>query len=101
MRPFVLARTDNAKHAIAAHRYCRRQANDAVNARSQYLAGGTTLIDLMKLDVMRPELVIDINALEQTPSGRIEFGPQGLAARRAGAHVGGRRPSRRSQELSR
>lgn len=29
----------------------------------QYLAGGTTLIDLMKLDVMRPATLVDINAL--------------------------------------
>jgi xanthine dehydrogenase YagS FAD-binding subunit len=78
MRPFVLARTDNAKHAIEAHHIAAGKSNDAVNARSQYVAGGTTLIDLMKLDVMRPEVVTDINALEQTPSGRIEFGPKGL-----------------------
>jgi xanthine dehydrogenase YagS FAD-binding subunit len=32
-------------------------------AAVQYLAGGTTLIDLMKLDVMRPTLLVDINAL--------------------------------------
>ena len=35
----------------------------AVSADSQYLAGGTTLIDLMKLDVMRPATLVDINAL--------------------------------------
>jgi xanthine dehydrogenase YagS FAD-binding subunit len=33
------------------------------------VAGGTTLVDLMKLDVMRPAALIDINAL---PLGRIE-----------------------------
>jgi xanthine dehydrogenase YagS FAD-binding subunit len=32
----------------------------------QPLAGGTTLIDLMKLDVMRPSTVIDINPLAST-----------------------------------
>ena len=37
-----------------------------------YLAGGTTLLDLMKLDVMRPQVVIDINALQHTSLGRIE-----------------------------
>jgi xanthine dehydrogenase YagS FAD-binding subunit len=35
----------------------------AAPANIQYLAGGTTLIDLMKLDVMRPLTVVDINAL--------------------------------------
>jgi xanthine dehydrogenase YagS FAD-binding subunit len=32
----------------------------------------------MRLDVMRPEQVTDINALARTPSGRIEMGPRGL-----------------------
>jgi xanthine dehydrogenase YagS FAD-binding subunit len=32
-------------------------------ASSQPLAGGTTLIDLMKLDVMRPSTIVDINPL--------------------------------------
>jgi xanthine dehydrogenase YagS FAD-binding subunit len=35
----------------------------AAPADTQYLAGGTTLIDLMKLDVMRPNTLVDINAL--------------------------------------
>jgi xanthine dehydrogenase YagS FAD-binding subunit len=35
----------------------------AASADTHYLAGGTTLVDLMKLDVMRPATVIDINAL--------------------------------------
>jgi xanthine dehydrogenase YagS FAD-binding subunit len=30
---------------------------------AQFLAGGTTLVDLMKADVARPDVVIDINAL--------------------------------------
>ena len=28
---------------------------------SAYLAGGTTLVDLMKLDVLAPQHVVDIN----------------------------------------
>jgi xanthine dehydrogenase YagS FAD-binding subunit len=35
----------------------------AASANTHYLAGGTTLVDLMKLDVMRPSTVVDINAL--------------------------------------
>ena len=34
-------------------------------ASAQPLAGGTTLIDLMKLDVMRPAAIVDINPLAQ------------------------------------
>lgn len=35
----------------------------AVNAKARFLAGGTTLIDLMKLDVEAPESVVDITRL--------------------------------------
>ncbi len=35
----------------------------AAQSDTQYLAGGTTLVDLMKLDVMTPATVVDINAL--------------------------------------
>lgn len=34
-----------------------------VDARTQYLAGGTTLIDLMKLDVLRPRKVVDLGGV--------------------------------------
>jgi xanthine dehydrogenase YagS FAD-binding subunit len=80
MRPFVLARADSAKQAIESHHLADTESKGtpSVHARSQYIAGGTTLIDLMKLDVMRPELVTDINQLAHTPSGLIEFGPKGL-----------------------
>ncbi|WP_433430607.1 FAD binding domain-containing protein [Nonomuraea sp. CA-141351] len=48
-----------------------RLAGDA----SAFLAGGTTLVDLMKLDVLAPEQVIDINRL---PLHGIRLGPDGL-----------------------
>jgi xanthine dehydrogenase YagS FAD-binding subunit len=52
-------------------------AAQAVTAGGAYLAGGTTLLDLMKLDVMRPTRVVDINDLSRE-FGAIETGPQGL-----------------------
>jgi xanthine dehydrogenase YagS FAD-binding subunit len=76
MRPFILEQADTANAAV--------QAAAAANARSsvdlavRYLAGGTTLIDLMKLDVMRPEVVININALDQGPLGQIESDRDGV-----------------------
>jgi xanthine dehydrogenase YagS FAD-binding subunit len=73
MRPFLFER---AESPMAAVRAAVRQAPGAGEAR--FLAGGTTLIDLMKLDVMRPEIVIDINALEHTALGRIEADANGL-----------------------
>ena len=77
MRPFEFTRADDAKAAIAAQADNAREEDGAINAPSQYLAGGTTLIDLMKLDVMRPSRVIDINALQQA-NGNIEIGADGL-----------------------
>jgi xanthine dehydrogenase YagS FAD-binding subunit len=73
MRPFVFERAESPTAAVRA---AARQAPGAGEA--QFLAGGTTLIDLMKLDVMRPEIVIDINALEHTALGRIEVDANGL-----------------------
>jgi xanthine dehydrogenase YagS FAD-binding subunit len=54
MRPFDY-------RAAADPAAASRMAGSAPEAA--YLAGGTTLVDLMKLDVMRPKTVIDINAL--------------------------------------
>jgi xanthine dehydrogenase YagS FAD-binding subunit len=79
MRPFQFARVEGTKATIHAHTG-GGHAEDigTINSPNQYLAGGTTLLDLMKLDVMRPARVIDINALQQTNSGKIEFGSKGL-----------------------
>src|SRR5258707_1851911 len=79
MQPFAYSRVSSAQDAIQAQAAAASSPNSpGVHAAGQYLAGGTTLIDLMKLDVMRPQVVTDINALEQTPSGQIQSGPQGL-----------------------
>ena len=63
MRPFTYQRAADpasAAQALAA----AAAANEALTqASAQPLAGGTTLIDLMKLDVMRPGVVVDINPL--------------------------------------
>jgi xanthine dehydrogenase YagS FAD-binding subunit len=55
MRPF------HYEHATDRPQALKLAAVAGANAH--YLAGGTTLIDLMKLDVMRPATVVDINAL--------------------------------------
>jgi xanthine dehydrogenase YagS FAD-binding subunit len=49
---------------------------------AKFVAGGTTLIDLMKLDVERPKLLVDINSL---PLNRIE--PQSDGTLKIGALV--------------
>jgi xanthine dehydrogenase YagS FAD-binding subunit len=73
MRPFLYERATNRNDAVNA-------ATTAQGAHPpmSYLAGGTTLLDLMKLDVMRPQHVVDINPLDRTADGRIEAGQHGL-----------------------
>lgn len=66
MRAFAFHRSDTVSDAVESH---------ASSAGSSYLAGGTTLIDLVKLDVMRPPRVVDINHL---PLTRIEARGGGL-----------------------
>src|ERR1700731_2429718 len=73
MRPFVYERAAEPNQAV-------NRANQSAGTRSgvQFLAGGTTLLDLMKLEVVRPATVIDINPLESTMLGRIEVSQNGL-----------------------
>ncbi len=74
MRPFTFALARTPADAILAGKLGSPDQPDAL----QFLAGGTTLIDLMKLDVMRPAHVVDINALASSDLGRIDAGPNGL-----------------------
>jgi xanthine dehydrogenase YagS FAD-binding subunit len=67
MRPF------RYEHAVDRDQALRAGAG----ANASYLAGGTTLVDLMKLDVLRPERVVDINALS-ADHGQIRAGADGL-----------------------
>lgn len=70
MRTFEYARAESPAQAV-------------INASGQgqrfYLAGGTTLLDLVKLDVMQPDQLVDINRLalkqiEALPDGRLRIG---------------------------
>ena len=74
MRPFAY---DRAGDIAQASRLGRDTGQGQTSAHTQFLAGGTTLIDLMKLDVLRPAQVVDIHALEER-HGAVEAGPEGL-----------------------
>jgi xanthine dehydrogenase YagS FAD-binding subunit len=63
MRPFRYEHAADRRAALAAAAAAPAPGGPEVRLPIQYLAGGTTLIDLMKIDVMRPEVVVDINAL--------------------------------------
>lgn len=65
MEPFSWVKAADEARAVTA----------AGAPSSQYIAGGTTLVDLMRLAVMRPAQVVDITAL---PLTTIEDSGQGL-----------------------
>ncbi len=76
MRPFSFVRGESPEQAILA-----TAGGDGrvppVQADKQFLAGGTTIVDLMKLDVMRPQTLVDINPLQER-LGKIEADDSGL-----------------------
>lgn len=70
MRALDYTRATSPEQAIATH------ARDKATA---FLAGGTTLLDLVKLDVMQPDRVVDVHALgldqiETLGDGRTRIG---------------------------
>src|SRR3954470_19109470 len=72
MEPFSYVRADEPATAV-------KQVSG--QARAEFLAGGTTLLDLMKLNVQSPAHLVDINPL---PLAKIEATDAGL---RIGAMV--------------
>lgn len=62
MHPFDFVRAEAIPKALEAH---------AGRTDVAYLAGGTTLVDLMKLNVMTPASVVDITALAEPALKRI------------------------------
>ena len=74
MRPFSFEHADTMEQAS---RLGLQSAQGQIDANAQFLAGGTTLIDLMKLDVLRPTRVVDLGPLRHHYDF-IEAGPQGL-----------------------
>ena len=76
MEPFVYTRASDSAAAIKAG---ARASTAQQGAEVRFVAGGTTLIDLMKLDVERPSQVVDINHLpladvERQPGGGLRIG---------------------------
>jgi xanthine dehydrogenase YagS FAD-binding subunit len=69
MRPFAYQRVTDPSSAAQALAAPASGNAPLTEASAQPLAGGTTLIDLMKLDVMRPSMVVDINPLAKQWSG--------------------------------
>jgi xanthine dehydrogenase YagS FAD-binding subunit len=77
MRPFVYQRAGDVAAAVAAASH-GKPGEPPTMAAAQYLAGGTTILDLMKLDVMRPEVLIDVATVDPVGGTRIERRGDGL-----------------------
>lgn len=76
MELFQYSRAVSASEAVAAG---TKSKTAQQGAEIRFLAGGTTLYDLMKLEVETPRGLIDINRLpydkiEKTPSGGLKIG---------------------------
>jgi xanthine dehydrogenase YagS FAD-binding subunit len=70
MRPLMYTRATDTDEAISTA---------SADARSAYLAGGTTEVDLIRLNVRRPTMLVDINALplvgiDDLPGGGVRIG---------------------------
>jgi xanthine dehydrogenase YagS FAD-binding subunit len=70
MNRFSYTRANAVADAIAQHR---------ANAAAAFIAGGTNLVDLLREDVARPKVLVDINRLplkqiEATPDGGLKIG---------------------------
>ena len=83
MRAFAYDRPSSEVAAIRAASMLAQLPEIQGRAPVEYLAGGTTLVDLMKLDVMRPAKVVDLGALAGAHDA-ISVSPDGL---RLGAMV--------------
>src|SRR5205085_4982221 len=69
MQPFHYQKVQDVARALQA----------ASGSQTRFVAGGTTLIDLMKLNVEHPSTLVDINSLpldkiEKTPDGGLRIG---------------------------
>ena len=76
MKQFELSRVDDPGQAVAAG---AKATTAQQGADIRFIAGGTTLIDLMKLNVETPSRLVDINRLpldkiEATPDGGLKIG---------------------------
>jgi len=70
MKSFAFYRARDSADAVSAA--------DSQHAGAQFIAGGTNMLDYMKLNVLQPDHLIDINALAKSEHGTIEVMEGGL-----------------------
>ena len=76
MKTFELTRPNDTSQAIAA---AAKATTAQQGAEIRFIAGGTTLIDLMKLNVEQPQKLVDVthlplNKVETLPDGGLRIG---------------------------
>ncbi|MDE2376275.1 xanthine dehydrogenase family protein subunit M [Bradyrhizobium sp.] len=77
MRSFSYQKATDPGAALRALNAAATDSRPLTEAAAQPLAGGTTLLDLMKLDVMRPASIVNITPLARTWSA-VDAGVDGL-----------------------
>jgi xanthine dehydrogenase YagS FAD-binding subunit len=79
MRPFQYVRPGDTEAAVGAARSVSRgDGSPPTQAAAQFIAGGTNMTDYMTLEVMQPQILVDIGRLSEDRLRRIESTPQGL-----------------------
>jgi len=84
MKPFAYTAAADVPSAVNAALRSAPPRQDGVDdgaltlAPVQFLGGGTTLIDLMKLDVMRPTTLVDISRLDEPGLRSVQMSAEGL-----------------------
>lgn len=76
MQPFTYAQPDRIEEATALA--SANQADSPPMAATQFIAGGTNMADYMRLNINRPERLIDVNKLDDPRLRRIEHSAEGL-----------------------
>ena len=80
MRSFTYTQASDAQTAVRSASVTAASPAAPMNGPSpvQFLGGGTTLVDLMKLDVMRPTELVDITRINDPRMRSIEATREGL-----------------------
>lgn len=75
MRPFSYTRPDSMQDAMAA---VVAQNVPPPQAETQFVAGGTNVLDYMKLGVMNPATLVDLNGLQDPALRKIQVREDGI-----------------------
>lgn len=78
MRPFAYERPGMTSEALAAVAANEKRSTPPQTAAAQFIAGGTNMSDYMRLEVMRPERLIDVNRLSDPEIGQIHVSEEGI-----------------------